>query len=233
MHTRNSLVVAVAIFWLSGCAGSSYVKDAEIAEKAGRYDQAVALYSRALEEKPDERHIAQDLERAKLRASQAHALEGVRRMALGDLRGAEEELEIALTLNPTDRQLAAQLRELEDTITESGEEAERRSLAALKRQIRDAPFGSLDLASGAIAPASFVFRSASLRDVLLSLGTLAGVNVVFDSDFRDEDVFDRSRGCDLRGSLPLPLYDDTELLPRGERQSHHDHPGHPGEAAGI
>lgn len=188
MHTRNSLVVAVAIFWLSGCAGSSYVKDAEIAEKAGRYDQAVALYSRALEEKPDERHIAQDLERAKLRASQAHALKGVRRMALGDLRGAEEELEIALTLNPTDRQLAAQLRELEDTITESGEEAERRSLAALKRQIRDAPFGSLDLASGALAPASFVFRSASLRDVLLSLGTLAGVNVVFDSDFRDEDV---------------------------------------------
>jgi general secretion pathway protein D len=109
-------------------------------------------------------------------------------MTLGDLRGAEEELEIALTLNPTDRQLAAQLHELEDTIAERGEEAERRSLAALKRQIRDAPFGGLDLASGAIAPASFVFRRASLRDVLLSLGALAGINVVFDSDFRDENV---------------------------------------------
>ena len=188
MQTRKSLALAVALYWLSGCAGSSYVKDAEIAEKARRYDQAVALYTRALAEKPNERHIAQDLERAKLRASQAHALEGVRRMTLGDLRGAEEELEIALTLNPTDRQLAAQLHELKDTIAERGEEAERRSLAALKRQIRDAPFGGLDLASGAIAPASFVFRRASLRDVLLSLGALAGINVVFDSDFRDENV---------------------------------------------
>ena len=176
------------LLWLASCAGSRLVKDAENAEKAGRYDQAVALYTRALSENPSDRHLKQDLERAKLRASQAHAVEGSRRMTLGDLRGAADELSVALTLNPTDEQLAAELRELEETIAEEGEQAQRRSLDALKRRVKDAPFGALQIAPDAAAPAGFVFRDASLRDVLLSLGTLAGVNVVFDSDFRDQKI---------------------------------------------
>ena len=183
-----TLVVTLGLVALIGCAGSSYLKDAETAEKLGRYDQAVALYTQALTENPDDRHIQQDLGRAKLRASAAHALKAARRMQVGDLTGAEEEYAVALTLNPTDEQIAKQLRELEATITERGEVAERRSLAALKKQVSDAPFGSLQIAPGAAAPAGFLFQDANLRDVLLSLGTLAGVNVVFDSDFRDETI---------------------------------------------
>ena len=183
-----TLVVTLGLVALIGCAGSSYLKDAETAEKLGRYDQAVALYTQALNEKPDDRHIQQDLGRAKLRASAAHALKAARRMQVGDLTGAEEEYAVALTLNPTDEQIAKQLRELEVTITERGDVAERRSLAALKKQVSDAPFGRLQIAPGAAAPAGFVFQDANLRDVLLSLGTLAGVNVVFDSDFRDETI---------------------------------------------
>lgn len=193
MHTRRSpsLVVALTLFGfaaLVGCAGSNYQKDAAQAEKAGRYDQAVALYTQALVDHPGDAHIQQNLDRAKLRASSAHALEAVRRLQLADLIGARDELEIALTLNPTDTQLVAQLRRVEETLAERGEEAERHSLAALKRQVSDAPFGSLQIAPGAVAPAGFVFQNAGLRDVLLSLGVLAGVNVVFDSDFRDQTV---------------------------------------------
>ena len=193
MNTRSSLTLAVtlalsALVAFAGCAGSSYLKDAQTAEKIGRYDQAVALYTQALAESPDDRHILQDLGRAKIRASEAHALQAARRMQLGDLLGAQEELSVALTLNPTDEQIARQLRELEATITERGEAADRRSLAALKKQVSDAPFGSLQIAPGAAAPAGFIFQDASLRDVMLSLGTLAGVNVVFDSDFRDQTI---------------------------------------------
>lgn len=192
MTTRSSLVLAATVTltvgMLIGCAGSSYVKDAREAENAGRYDQAVALYTRALADNPNDRQIRQNLERAKLRASSAHALEAARRLQLADLRGAQEELEIALALNPTDTELAAQLREVEETIAERGERAERNSLEALKRQVSDAPFGSLEIAPGATAPAGFVFQDASLRDVLLALGTLGGINVVFDSDFRDQTI---------------------------------------------
>ena len=173
---------------LVGCATTTLTKDAERAEKAGRFDQAVALYTQALTERPDDVRIQQNLRRAKLRASAAHALEATRRMSAGDLLGARTELEVALTLNPAEVSLANQIEELDALIAEKGAEAERTSIASLKRKVSETPLGGLTVAPGAAAPAGFVFRDASLRDVLLSLGALAGVNVVFDEDFIDRPV---------------------------------------------
>lgn len=184
------LLAAATLFLLAlaGCAGSHLTRDAQRAETSGQYDHAVALYTQALAEKPGDPRIQQDLERAKLRASSAHALEAARKMSAGDLLGAKDELEIALTMNPTDTQLTKQIEELDGLIKEKGEQAERSSIAALKRKVNEAPLGSLSVAPAATAPAGFVFHDASLRDVLLSLGSLAGVNVVFDEDFVDRPV---------------------------------------------
>ncbi len=180
--------VLVAAAALAGCAGSSYPQEAERAEQAGHYDQAVTLYTKALSEHPDDPKLEQNLERAKLRASAAHALQAARHMSTGDLNGALSELEIALTLNPTDSSVARQLQEIEALLAERGAEAERHSVEALKRQVRDAPFGRLQISSGATAPAGFVFQDASLRDVLMSLGMLADINVVFDTEFVDQTI---------------------------------------------
>jgi general secretion pathway protein D len=185
---EKALAVAFATAALSGCATTSLTKDAERAEKAGRYDHAVALYTQALTERGDDPRVQQNLKRAKLRASASHALEATRRMSTGDLLGAKSELEVALTLNPSQTALATQLEELDALIAEKGAEAERTSIASLKRKVSETPLGSLAVAPGAAAPAGFVFRDASLRDVLLSLGVLAGVNVVFDEDFVDRSV---------------------------------------------
>ncbi len=188
----TKLVKPVALFFLiaglSACASTSLTKDAERAEKAGRYDQAVALYTQALSERPDDARVQQNLRRAKLRASSAHALEASRQMSGGDLLGAKGELEIALTMNPSDATLPKQIQELDTLIAEKGAEAERTSIASLKRKVSEAPLGSLAVSPGAAAPAGFVFREASLRDVLLSLGALAAVNVVFDEGFVDRPV---------------------------------------------
>jgi len=188
----TKLVKPVALFFLiaglSACASTSLTKDAERAEKAGRYDQAVALYTQALGERPDDARVQQNLRRAKLRASSAHALEASRQMSGGDLLGAKGELEIALTMNPSDATLPKQIQELDTLIAEKGAEAERTSIASLKRKVSEAPLGSLAVSPGAAAPAGFVFREASLRDVLLSLGALAAVNVVFDEGFVDRPV---------------------------------------------
>jgi general secretion pathway protein D len=181
-----AVVVLMAV--VAACASTSLTNDAERAEKAGRYDQAVALYTQALNERPDDTRVQQNLRRAKLRASSAHALEASRRMSAGDLLGAKSELEIALTMNPSDVTLPTQIEELDALIAEKGAEAERTSIASLKRKVSDAPLGSLAVGPGAAAPAGFVFREASLRDVLLSLGALADVNVVFDEGFVDRPV---------------------------------------------
>ncbi len=184
-------LLAAAVFFLlalAGCAGVQLQKDAERAEQSGQYDHAVALYTQALAEKPGDPHLQENLERAKLRASAAHALDAARKMSAGDLLGAKGELEIALTMNPTDTQLTKQIAELDELIKEKGAEAERSSIAALKKKVDEAPLGSLSVNPAATAPAGFVFHDASLRDVLLSLGTLAGVNVVFDKDFKDATI---------------------------------------------
>jgi general secretion pathway protein D len=192
MTVHNDRPVAIALLiatlGLSGCASTNLSRDAKQAEDAGRYDQAVALYTQALTENPGDRRIAQDLERARIRASAAHALEAARRMTAGDLAGARSELEVALTMNPTDARIASDIQELDARIAEKGAVAERSSLASLKRKVSEAPLGSLAVSPGAASPAEFVFRDASLRDVLLSLGTLAGVNVVFDEGFRDQTI---------------------------------------------
>jgi general secretion pathway protein D len=187
-RTIRPIPIAFLIAGISGCATTSVVKDAERAERAGQYDRAVALYTQALTERPDDTRVQQNLQRAKLRASAAHALEGTRRASAGDLLGARSELEVALTLNPSEASLAAQIEELDSQIAEKGAEAERSSIASLKRKVSEAPLGSLAVAPGAAAPAGFVFSDASLRDVLLSLGALAGVNVIFDEDFVDRPV---------------------------------------------
>ena len=66
-RSRSLTLVAGWMFALvlSGCAGSSYVSDAQDAEQAGRFDQAVALYTKALAEKPGDRHIEQNPQEAK------------------------------------------------------------------------------------------------------------------------------------------------------------------------
>jgi general secretion pathway protein D len=184
----KTAAIALLIAGLSGCATTSLTKDAERAERAGRYDQAVALYTQALTEKPDDPRVQQNLQRARLRASASHALEATRRMSAGDLLGAKNELQVALTLNPSDTALAAQIAELDALIAEKGAEAERTSIASLKRRVSATPLGGLAVAPGAAAPAGFVFRDASLRDVLLSLGALADVNVIFDESFVDRPV---------------------------------------------
>src|SRR3972149_8285900 len=99
---EKALAVAFAIAALPGCATTSPTKDAERAEKAGRYDHAVALYTQALTQRPDDPRVQQNLRRAKLRASASHALEATRRMSAGGLLGAGSEPGVALTLNPSE-----------------------------------------------------------------------------------------------------------------------------------
>ena len=185
---KGLTISTVIVSLLTSCANTTFINKAQRAERAGHYDHAVALYTQALSENPGAPHIERDLERAKIRASAAHTTEGIRRMQVGDLNGARDELNIALTLNPTDGEIAVKLQDLDKTIAEKGEQAERNSLAALRKLVSDAPFGKLKLSESATKPAGFVFRDASLRDVLLSLGTLAEINVIFDNDFLDQRI---------------------------------------------
>jgi general secretion pathway protein D len=167
------------------CRTSKDFQAGELAEKNGRYDEAVTYYSRAVSEDPDNPKYGENLRRAKLRAAEAHALEAVRYRNAGELEAALRELDLALAMNPTDANLAAEMERIKLALQERDAELALKSIENLKLQARETPLGRLTLAPGAEQPAGLLFREANLSDVFLSLGKMAGVNVVFDRDFVD------------------------------------------------
>jgi general secretion pathway protein D len=192
MTARNQklslLLVLSTTFALGACVTSKNFSAGEQAEQFGRYDEAVNYYTRALAEDPGNPEYRQSLGRVKVRASHAHAMVAHKLRAAGDLHAAREEMELALAFNPADNNLATELERIVIAIREGTEAAAASSIAEIKRQARETPLGKLSLNPEATMPSGFVFRDASLRDILISVGKMAGVNVVFDIAFVDQPI---------------------------------------------
>lgn len=170
-----------------GCAASRHFTAGETAERMGQYDEAVAHYARAVAADPADVAAALSLTRAKLRAAEGHAQEAERLAALKDYPGAEDALRAAIILAPEEMSYQERLAVIREAARAQAEEVRALTLAELKEEALTRPLG-LDVPAEARAPASFVFRDASLRYVLLTLGEIAGVNVAFDEDFVDQTV---------------------------------------------
>ena len=172
---------------VTGCATSRHLTAGETAERLGRFDDAVVHYARAVAEDPSDLAAALSLTRAKLRAAEGHAREAERLAALKDYPGAEDALRAAIILAPGETSYQERLAIIQEAVEGQAEETRALTLAELKKEALTRPLG-LDMAEDARAPASFVFRDASLRYVLLTIGEIAGVNVAFDEDFVDQTV---------------------------------------------
>ena len=172
---------------VAGCATSRHFTAGEAAERLGRYDDAVAHYARAVAEDPSDSAAALSLTRVKLRAAEGHAREAERLAALKDYPGAEDALRAAIILAPSETSYRERLAVIQEAVDEQAEQTRALTLAELKEEALTRPLG-LDVPEDARAPASFVFRDASLRYVLLTIGEIAGVNVAFDEDFVDQAV---------------------------------------------
>src|SRR5689334_13940371 len=97
-----ALVVGLALTAsLAGCATQRGFSQARQSDELRDYDTAVARYSKILREHPTNQEAQLGLERAKLRASEAHLLRGRRLFQVGKYDDAVLELQIASDLNPT------------------------------------------------------------------------------------------------------------------------------------
>ncbi len=182
----------VCLVLLSGCATGAGpgLRAGERAETARNYDLAVVEYTKALRANPDDDNARLALERAKLRASQEHAF---RARTLAGAERYEEalgEYQLASELNPSDALVDEALRDVRQklrtkiAVTRNG----KTELESLIERTRTLPPPGLDLPADAKLPDSLVFSSASSRNVFRSIAQFAGLNVVFDSGFRDEII---------------------------------------------
>ena len=172
---------------VSSCASTGALRSGERAERERDYDQAVVIYTRALQERPRDRNLQLALERARLRAAQMHYAEGRRLEREALWADALAEYRIAYDLNPGMADIEGALRGAQEAMRAELAAAPggRTALEALIDSTFDAAPPGLDLPRDITLPDSVVFSSESARAVFAALGQLTGFSIVFDAQFRD------------------------------------------------
>ncbi len=162
----------------------------ELAEQRQDYDRAVVEYTEARRLHPNDTSIRLALERARLRAADAHFAKGLRAASLGKLDEALIEYQIASQLSPANTAMDDAVRETRTklrakvAVTREG----KTQLESLVERSRELPSPGLDVPTDIKLPDSLAFRDASSRDVFTALARLAEINVIFDPAFRDTQV---------------------------------------------
>lgn len=199
---RFGLIAFVTIA-LASCASGRSLRMARNAESTQNYDIAVAEYTKLLRANPDSREARQGLERAKLRASQAHFTTARRLATTGKLEEALIEYQLAAELNPGNADIEHELRDTRSqlrakvTVEDNG----KTRLESLIEQSLAAPLPGADLPADAKLPGSVTFRDASARDVYSAIAKFANLSVFFDPTFRDQPTSIDLRNPTLEDAL--------------------------------
>ena len=189
MFDRRTIapVLALALAMLAGCAAERGLSRARQADELRDYDAAVAQYAKVLREHPDNREAQLGLQRAKLRAAEAHLARGRRFMAVGRYEDAVLELQIASDLNPTSGDAERELREARNAVRErlaAPPEGQSRLEALLARapELSGAEHELPDVT----LPGEIVTGSqATVRQLYLIVARLSDLSVIFDPALGD------------------------------------------------
>ena len=194
---------ALLIAGLAGCASTSSLKAGRDAERADDFDRAVVEYEKALRAKPDDLTARLSLQRAKLRAAAYHDQRARHLAGTGKLEEALIELQIAAELNPASGDIDTRLRDLRSQLRAKlavRTDGKTRLQALVEGAAELQPSG-LELPRDVILADSLIFRNASARDILTAIGHFADINVVFDPQFRDQNLTVDLRKTSLEDAL--------------------------------
>jgi general secretion pathway protein D len=174
----------------SGCATTGGVRQAQQAEELRDYDLAVARYTKVLRAKPNDRDALAGLDRSKLRAAEAHLLRGRRLEATGKFDEAVMELQLASELNPTNGDVARELRATRLALRnrlaadQTGENGQTRLDAVLERTRAAVP-ASLNVPETRLPASIKLGRQATTRQAYQIIGEIAQLGVMFDPALPD------------------------------------------------
>lgn len=144
------------------------------AELNRKWDEAVKYYERAVLENPKESVYRLALVRVKMGATLFHLQEARNLVAQGKKEEAKLAYGKALSYDPLNRMIIDEAKALE----ESRREEEKKP----KKDMMELPF---KLKGSEEKIHQMRFQDASLRSIFQALGKFAGVNVIFDENFRD------------------------------------------------
>ena len=184
------LAFAAGLFVLSCSAGTAAYRKGESAERLGNWDAALVHYTRAVNENPENIEYRLALERIVVETAAYHVQQAQKKLAAEDLRGAAEELELSVDLDPSNRYA-------QDILQETNERLEAREAAredagqfeTRRRRAQELFGGRPILEPSSTAPIQLRFaEDTSLQKIFEVLSKLSGVNILFDESFRDKRV---------------------------------------------
>jgi general secretion pathway protein D len=193
-------VIALASL-AAGCASARAFGDGNAAMKAGDLDQAVAYYRTAAQAAPDNPNYKIALERALLAASRSHFDKARAFEAQDQLEAARGEYRLASEYDPTNRQAAAKVVSLDQTIRDRIEAARPKPVIEQLRERARAASAPPMLNPASREPLIVRFNAASLRDILNSIGNLTGINITYDREVQDRAVTVDLEGVTLEQAL--------------------------------
>jgi general secretion pathway protein D len=183
---RLKVVCLVALATIAaGCSAGMAFRRGEEAARRSDWDAAVAHYREAVQADPDRTEFKIALDRSMLNASRVHGEAAREAEAKGDLDVALREYKQASEYDPTNRQAAAKVAELEQTIRDRIEASRPKPpVQRFRERARQmSPEPMLNPASR--EPLNIRFTNASVRDILNFIGSVSGINITFSSDYRD------------------------------------------------
>ncbi len=183
----GTLWLVLALVASAGCAAGNAYRRGQKEAKKDHWDAAVAGITKAVSLSPDNIQYRIALENARIRASRFHYDEARKQLAADALDKAAEELQIASNYDPSNKSASDDLQIVRAKIRKRQEEKDHLAqYDAMKSRAGAVRVPVPVLSPRSPVPITLKFSEQSLQKILESLGKLAGVNVIFDTDYRDK-----------------------------------------------
>lgn len=195
---RRALAAGVAVVLLAGCATGRAYRSGQQAAKKGDWDAAVAYYRSALARDGSRVDIKIALQRATLAASAEHMARAKDLEAQEQWAAAAAEYRLAADLDPANVFAAAKAVSIERKLRADIDAMRPPSrMDTLREQARQVP--SMPTLIDPTVPINLRITNTSVREILTTIGTMAGINVTFVEQPSITTQLGRSYSVDLQG----------------------------------
>src|SRR6266481_85542 len=232
MRRWANVVLCVGISLLAaGCPkGGGDYGQARKAETLQDLDTALQYYQKAYNSDPKNAAYRIKLDQIRFEASQFHVKQGLKLKEKGDLQAAIAEFQRATTIDPTNEAAAQEMRKTLSMIAEQNRQTD----AQASPEENESAYASAPPELKPLSNAPINLRASDDAKVIFNtIGKLAGIGVIFDTDFAPRRIAVDFNNVTLDQALALasiqskafwkPVTENTIFVIQDTAQKHRDY----------